>query len=560
MLTDLLLPVLGRDYLYGHFAPSRGEVTASSLFGAPLAYQVTKLLIEHNTLSAGLLYQVPFPLLDKSYPLEIEGYFTVNEKGQIDNFDISMPRWNWLMDTLSPLLLPHLAIASGLSNASETVALQRYLSSQICNATMSACSGENQVYDTIQDCMSAMTSAPLEDFNRVGANTVTCRAFHAPLLTLSPDAYCPNVSPSGGNMCIDRDYTETVQDTTTTEFIGPLVITPENERLLSRIALDNAHGLDPLVEIALSTQGLHSWDPTLFATFTFVVFLFLYFFAMGTEVLFLRFHKVYKGIPREHQRNVVMYAMNIIFTTIALVLQLVPTPGFAGNYQLSHVQCMRFAALLICILYIFELIFRYGHMRLPLIAHHFLTIFAISLTLTLFEYNQSSTYMLSAVIWLLQATTEQPTFLGLMGYRLKWPPALVADLLKIAAVQTFVFKIASSIALIVYWGVHQTFTDRPIDLAWSAFVWIISLGLMATQVWGSYLTYVIGIRVNQKNRLIQAGPDSAQSSSSDLNSHLSEFRNDVKRLYRPVYNVYSARTKRGEEKPSREAAPDNEEV
>jgi hypothetical protein len=69
------------------------------------------------------------------------------------------------------------------------------------------------------------------------------------------------------------------------------------------------------------------------------------------------------------------------------------------------------------------------------IVHHFLTIFAISFTVSVWEYTESMTYMVSAVVWwvptvrtdhserrvvlsdsrLFQATTEQPTFVGLLG-------------------------------------------------------------------------------------------------------------------------------------------------
>jgi hypothetical protein len=47
--------------------------------------------------------------------------------------------------------------------------------------------------------------------------------------------------------------------------------------------------------------------------------------------------------------------------------------------------------------------------------HHYFTILAIALSVTLVEYTQSPTYVVSGMIWLLQATTEQPTFIGLLG-------------------------------------------------------------------------------------------------------------------------------------------------
>lgn len=49
------------------------------------------------------------------------------------------------------------------------------------------------------------------------------------------------------------------------------------------------------------------------------------------------------------------------------------------------------------------------------VIHHCFTILAISLSVTLVEYTQSPTHVVSGIIWLLQATTEQPTFIGLFG-------------------------------------------------------------------------------------------------------------------------------------------------
>jgi hypothetical protein len=93
------------------------------------------------------------------------------------------------------------------------------------------------------------------------------------------------------------------------------------------------------------------------------------------------------------------------------------------------------------------------------------------------------TFMLSGIIWLCQATTEQPTFLGLYYYRMAKPSPAVANLLRAAAVQTFIFKFASAIGVIVVWYIHQKTVFHSINAAWSAMVFTISVGLMTTQVY-----------------------------------------------------------------------------
>nr|XP_019015063.1 uncharacterized protein I206_01151 [Kwoniella pini CBS 10737]OCF53844.1 hypothetical protein I206_01151 [Kwoniella pini CBS 10737] len=198
--------------------------------------------------------------------------------------------------------------------------------------------------------------------------------------------------------------------------------------------------------------------------------------------------------------------MNIIFTTISLALELVASPAFAGRFHLWEVQCLRTAGVLTSALYIFELIYRLK-MRMPMIAHHFLTIIAISFTVTVFEYTQSMSYLCSAIIWLFQATTEQPTFIGLLGYRLDWEPRTVSRILKIASLQTFIFKSASAIALIAYWGVHQNYSYNSVDRAWTAMVFIIAIGLLLTQIWGSWVTFQIARRIErQPPTLSKANP------------------------------------------------------
>lgn len=41
---------------------------------------------------------------------------------------------------------------------------------------------------------------------------------------------------------------------------------------------------------------------------------------------------------------------------------------------------------------------------------------------------------------------------------------------------------ASSISLIVYWGVKQSHFTRPVARGWAATVWILNIGLMCTQM------------------------------------------------------------------------------
>lgn len=71
-----------------------------------------------------------------------------------------------------------------------------------------------------------------------------------------------------------------------------------------------------------------------------------------------------------HRRTSVMYVLNIIHTTIVLVLQLVAAPTLAQEYTVSRTDMIRVAATIVSLLYLFEMIYRHS-MRLQMLVHHF---------------------------------------------------------------------------------------------------------------------------------------------------------------------------------------------
>ncbi|WWC86258.1 uncharacterized protein L201_001131 [Kwoniella dendrophila CBS 6074] len=529
--VDIAGDIDGRDYsadfLFGLFLGAAQFPTLPSPVGVPTSYNVTAAVVEHNTVSAGIKFELEYPLLNTTYPIELEAFLTINDDREITQYDLIFRRWVWATDTIIPQLTPYMAKILGMSNDNATLTLHQFLTFAACTETMAYCNGTNSQYENLSQCLSSTATLPTGQFYRLGENNLACRAVHASMLQLNPTTYCPAMSLSGGHLCKDQDYSETVRNDQhfNQGFIAPKYVSQENKDLVKDIwASSDVKVLDPLLEMSMANQDIHSWDATFYATITFVYFLFYYFFAKATDFLFTRLNKVYKELPREHQRNVTMYFMTIVFTAIALALQLVGAPGFRGDWHYWEMRCVRLAGVLTAALYIFELVFRFN-MRLPLVAHHVLTIFAISLGVTAVEYTQNPTYMLSGLIWLFQATTEQPTFIGLIGYRLKWKKETVAIILKVSAIQTFVFKAASALALLIYWGLHQNFHYNSIDYVWSIFVWIIAIGLFLTQIWGSYITYIIGVNILKKRppppiRLVSDVSSNKSLLTSNNNLHI----------------------------------------
>ncbi|WVQ85398.1 hypothetical protein IAT38_007563 [Cryptococcus sp. DSM 104549] len=494
---------LSTEYVFGLFVNSAADPTDPSPFGKPVSYNVTALMVQNNYVSASIKWEFYYGVLDKTVPIQVDGWFLINDQREITQYDLSFRRWAWTTDYLLPQLIPYMAAKVNMPATNQSDVLRNFVSHKICDTAATYCNGTNEQYNSYDTCMSFLNTRETGEFYRMGEDNLLCRYLHVPMLNLRPSVHCPHIGPTGGDMCNPRDYNEIVLSSHFPKgWLAPKYVTPENVQLVGGIQAASSEPSSPLLEILLNSQEVHSWDPTFYATALLGYLLFFYALSQIIWFLFNRFNYIFPTLGLEHQQNIVMYTMNIILTTIALGLQLVATPAFTGRYRYWEVQCLRTAALTVSALYVFELIYRVK-MRIPLIAHHFLTVATMSMTVTALEYTQSPTYLISGLIWLFQATTEQPTFLGLMGYRLGWSSARVAFLLKASAIQTFIFKrqSASAIALVVYWALHQNYGYRPMDKAWTAMVFILAIGLLLTQVWGSYVTYSIGRRIEGKARI-----------------------------------------------------------
>lgn len=128
---------------------------------------------------------------------------------------------------------------------------------------------------------------------------------------------------------------------------------------------------------------------------------------------FIRYSATYKELSDTNQRTTVIYVLNILYTTLAVTLQLVAIPALVEDYTLLGIHCVKLAGLVISGLYIFELVYR-EWMRWPMIIHHFATLFAILFVGSALDRTKNPAYVVAGLLWLFQATTEQSVFLGLL--------------------------------------------------------------------------------------------------------------------------------------------------
>lgn len=92
-----------------------------------------------------------------------------------------------------------------------------------------------------------------------------------------------------------------------------------------------------------------------------------------------------------------------------------------------------------------------------------------------------------------QATTEQFTFVGLLGYRLQWRPSIVQTSLVFSAIQSLICKLASLGAGVYLWYTYQRPADGYTGIAkgWSFAFWFVSIGLLITQIYGTYVVLIV---------------------------------------------------------------------
>lgn len=107
------------------------------------------------------------------------------------------------------------------------------------------------------------------------------------------------------------------------------------------------------------------------AAIAFVVYLcILYFSAKAVSYAFTRFSRTYRTLSSANQQTSDIYVMNIVYTTVALGLQLAASPVLGEEYTLERMEYLYLAAAVISGLYIFELVYR-DQMRWPMLTHHF---------------------------------------------------------------------------------------------------------------------------------------------------------------------------------------------
>ncbi|KAE8221839.1 hypothetical protein CF319_g4869 [Tilletia indica] len=238
--------------------------------------------------------------------------------------------------------------------------------------------------------------------------------------------------------------------------------------------------------------------PYFFHSATFIFFVFLWAFTLLISfAMRLGFGKRYTKMNFDQRRTSDIYVLNCVLTSVAAALQFACLGSFSLGFQRWQFDLVRVAALLVASNYVFEMIYR-PRMRYPMIAHHILTLFLMMLTLSVLYEVKDPTMLLSGNMLMFLATLEQPTFLALLFYRLRFNQRLVNWTLRIASVQTVIFKSVAAAGAIAIWLKWQRFDKSTTSTAYNVLFWISIGALYITQWYGAIVTYKISYGLKKR--------------------------------------------------------------
>jgi len=215
---------LNTEYTYGLFA-SLGQSNTTSLIGWPLNQTVTEVVIYGNTIAYSGIAQFNWTV--EIVPAQFTFMIVFNEDLKVVQYDGQWVRGTWLFNYMLPKLAPRLARELGLPENTDPVRLAtRRAALDICTVHETYCTGTKKQYKSHAQCMDFIENKrPFGELWQAGQDTGMCRYFHQAMVRYRPEVHCPHIGPSGGEMCISRDY---VTEVSTNPFPVPFLSFPND--------------------------------------------------------------------------------------------------------------------------------------------------------------------------------------------------------------------------------------------------------------------------------------------------------------------------------------------
>ncbi|GAA5988581.1 hypothetical protein JCM11641_004609 [Rhodosporidiobolus odoratus] len=489
---------LNTEYLFGLFYQISQE-NVTSIIGYPSHIEIQSLVVQPPVVYFSVIVQLAYPTVNATVPVQLDVVkaWRDDEDGlKIISYDASLRRWPQTYNYIVNLVAA--AIAKEMNETYDattnvTAMFARKAAQEICVIAQDSCTGANQQYDSYDECYQFLTEQTRwGEALDAGYDTTWCRYVHRNMVPFRPDIHCPHIGRTGGDMCIDRDYLEVVNSFPFLQTLVAANTTWDNRDMASL----SQKSIDELGKAKLTL--VYPTTIAFFSVPTFAFFCILYFSAKLSEYLLYRYSLEYRLLTPVVKRNVVIYALNTLYTTIALIFQLIAAPALAHSYTHLGIQTIIITACMISANYVFEMIYR-DSMRPSLLAHHLFTLLAIMSLFISIENNFHPATVTIGVIWLFQATTEQSIFIGLLMYRLKYNPKIVRAVLRFAAIQSFLVKFFFAVYLLVEHSLKLVqFTTAATDVYFSVIVYSVGMLLLTTQAYGSWAVWAISLKLSKQ--------------------------------------------------------------
>lgn len=198
-----------------------------------------------------------------------------------------------------------------------------------------------------------------------------------------------------------------------------------------------------------------------------------------------------KHFDSEKRKNIIVYVLEIVVTTVSLGLCVFITPNLLGigDLSMTTLKFLNLIGHLILSLYLFEIAFKDG-MHKSLLLHHFSMITLYYLAIIFFQRTEQVWILRAALFLMYGALTEQSTFVGLLLYRFesKW----TAIVMKVSSISSILIKTACVVLASYAWvKVNQLFW-------WIFFPIGVYLMLWPSQIYSSYILWILAKRAHSK--------------------------------------------------------------
>ena len=219
----------------------------------------------------------------------------------------------------------------------------------------------------------------------------------------------------------------------------------------------------------------------------------------------------FKALPEAKRRNVVAYIIQLLVTTFVFIAQIYAGQVLLFSSNITDPRQLEWGALAmqsISILYIWELIYR-NEIGFPLLLHHLVTIFLIQVVVATFYDTNLVVYLRFALVMGFHATFEQTSFVALFCFRMNlFSKRVQRVLFYISSLQTLVCKTVITVIFMVMFGQNSNSFRNPPHGSWGWF-WLITgvpimIVLYGTQVYASYILYVLGQRCGAVDARVEA--------------------------------------------------------